>query len=68
MADVIEIFADGTKIERDFTQEEIDQIKADKKEFEMNEKLKIEKKLKREALLARLGITEQEASLLAQSL
>jgi len=46
MADVTEIFADGTKIERDFTEQELAQIAIDK---ENAEKLKQEIIAKEEA-------------------
>lgn len=64
MADVIEIFADGRTIERDFTKEEIQQIEADKlAEIKRLEKLEAKAKAKAE-LLDRLGITADEAKLL----
>jgi len=64
MADVIEIFADGTRVERDFTEAELAQIELDKKankEFEDKIKARAEQ---RQALLTRLGITEEEARIL----
>ena len=63
MADIIETFADGTVIERDFTKEELAQIKADK--IANAERLaKIEElKAAREAAyekLAAIGLTAEE--------
>ena len=64
MADVVETYADGTIIERDFTKAELAQQKLDK---EYREKVKAEAEAKAAAkadLLNRLGISEDEAKLL----
>ena len=64
MADVIETYADGTVIERDFTEAELAQQKLDN---DYREKIKAEAEAKaaaKAALLDRLGITEDEARLL----
>lgn len=64
MADVVEIFADGTVIERDFTEQEKTQIELDKAaNAEKVAKLE-ELATAKAALLAQLGITEEQAKLL----
>ena len=64
MADIIETFPDGTTIERDFTAEEKAQVLADKLDAEKRLQDKIDKAVAKEALLAKLGLTEDEAKLL----
>ena len=64
MADVIETYADGTVIERDFTEAELAQQKLDN---DYREKVKAEAEAQtaaKAALLDRLGITADEAKLL----
>lgn len=64
MADVVEIFPDGKIIERDFTEAELAQIELDKianAEYEAKVQAKA---AQRQALLSRLGITEEEARIL----
>ena len=64
MADVIETYADGTVIERDFTEAELAQQKLDN---DYREKIKAEAEAMataKAALLDRLGITADEAKLL----
>lgn len=56
MADVIEIFADGTVIERDFTAQELAQKEADKLAFEAVKVAKAEAQAKRSAALAKLAV------------
>ena len=58
----------GELIEREMTAEELAQWEADKAQAQAEAQAKAEAKAKREALLTRLGITEEEALLLAQSL
>lgn len=58
----------GETIVRDMNKEELKQYEADQAKFaKIREELK-QKEEKRLALLARLGITEEEAALLAKSL
>ena len=64
MADVIETFADGTVIERNFTEAELAQIEADKLADIKKEKELQAKAQAKADLLARLGITADEARLL----
>lgn len=67
MSDVIEIFANGTQIERDFTPEEKAQREADRLEKEQKIKEEVEAKAKREAALAKLaalGLTTDDLSAL----
>jgi hypothetical protein len=63
MADIIEIFADGTVTERDFTKAELDQIKADKA-ANAERVAKIEElataKAAAHAKLAALGLTVED--------
>jgi hypothetical protein len=54
MADVTEIFADGTKIERDFTEQELAQIAIDKENAEKLEQEIIAKEKARENALQKL--------------
>jgi len=64
MADVIETYADGTIIERDFTEAELAQQKLDNQH---RAKVQAEAEAKAQAkaeLLERLGITADEAKLL----
>jgi hypothetical protein len=64
MADVIEIFADGTRVERDFTEAEIAQRELDAVNYAKriaDDKAKIKAKAE---LLEKLGITAEEAQLL----
>jgi hypothetical protein len=64
MADVIETFADGTVIERDFTDAELAQIEADKL-VQLAKQAEADAKVAAKAeLLDRLGITAEEAALL----
>jgi hypothetical protein len=49
---------------RDMTDEEFEQYQKDQAEFERIKQAKAEAKAKRQALLERLGITEEEARLL----
>ena len=63
MSDVIEIFADGTTIERDFTEAELEQIEKDKtaelaKQAEAERKA--EAKAAAESKLAALGLTTMD--------
>jgi|688.fasta_scaffold154755_4 hypothetical protein len=64
MADVIETFADGTVIERDFTAAELAQIETDKATQLAKQAEAEAKAAQKAALLDRLGITEDEARLL----
>jgi len=64
MADVVEIFADGTRIERDFTEAEIAQIEKDKVDLAAKQAEAEAKAAQKAALLERLGISESEARLL----
>jgi hypothetical protein len=64
MADVIETFADGTVIERDFTDAELAQIEKDKAKQIAKQAEAEAKATARAGLLKRLGITEAEAQLL----
>lgn len=63
MADIIETFADGTVVERDFTEQELAQIEADKianvERLAKIEELKAAKKAAY-AKLAALGLTAEE--------
>jgi hypothetical protein len=63
MADIIETFADGTVIERDFTKKELAQIEADRLEFENREAEKEAKaaaKIAAQAKLSALGLTIED--------
>ena len=63
MADIIETFADGTIVERDFTAEEKAQKAKDSAEAEAREAAKIKAKTDREdaqAKLAALGLTTDD--------
>ena len=63
MADVIETYADGTVIERDFTDEELAQIAADKEEAkQIAARIKALENVKKaaELKLANLGFTKDE--------
>jgi len=64
MANVIETFANGTVVERDFTAAELAQIEADKAtQLAKQAKAELVAQAKAE-LLQRLGITADEAKLL----
>jgi len=54
----------GEEIVRDATAEEIAQFEIDKANFAAKAKAQAEKKAAKQALLAKLGITEDEARLL----
>lgn len=54
----------GEEIEREMTAEELAQHKKDIESIKEERKLEAERKAKKEALLERLGITEEEAKLL----
>ena len=63
MADVIETFADGTVVERDFTKTELAQIAADKATTvaqEAEAKAKAQAKATAESKLAALGLTTDD--------
>jgi hypothetical protein len=63
MADIIETFADGTVIERNYTEQELAQIEADRLEFENRKAEKEAKAAAKEAAqakLAALGLTTQD--------
>jgi hypothetical protein len=63
MADIIETFADGTVIERDFTEQELAQIEADRLEFENREaekEVKAAAKIAAQAKLSTLGLTLED--------
>ena len=64
MADVIETFADGTIVERDFTKAELKQIEIDKKNNEAMEAKILAKAAQRQAIANRLGLTADELKLL----
>ncbi len=51
-------------IEREMTDAEIEQLEADKLAFETSAQAKAEAEAAKQALLAKLGITEEEAKLL----
>jgi hypothetical protein len=53
-----------TFIERDMTDAELAQLEIDNKKAEQETKILAEKNIKRQALLSKLGITEEEAKLL----
>jgi hypothetical protein len=60
MSDVIEIFADGTTIERDFTEAELEQIEKDKTAElakQAQAEAKAQAKVAAESKLAALGLT-----------
>ena len=63
MADVVEIFADGTKIERDFTKQELAQIEKDKLD-QLDRLAKIEQlaatKAAAQEKLTSLGLTVED--------
>ena len=64
MADVIETFADGTVVERDFTKAELAQIEKDTA-AQIAKQAEADAKVTAKAeLLDRLGITAEEAALL----
>lgn len=54
----------GEEIEREMNADELAQHKKDIESIKEERKLEAERKAKREALLERLGITEEEARLL----
>ena len=54
----------GETITRDFNAAELAQLEKDKAEAEAQAEAKLAKQVAREALLTRLGITEEEAQLL----
>jgi hypothetical protein len=58
----------GEEIIRDATPEELAQASKDAAEAQAEAKAVEQAKIKRQALLNKLGITEEEANLLAQSL
>jgi hypothetical protein len=58
----------GEIVTREMTPTELANYEMHNEAFETKELAKAEAKKKRNALLTRLGITEEEASLLAQSL
>jgi hypothetical protein len=63
MADIIETFADGTVIERDFTEQELAQIEADRLEFEnrkAEKETKAAAKIAAQAKLAEIGLTVED--------
>jgi hypothetical protein len=63
MADIIETFADGTVVERDFTEQELAQIELDRLEFENREAEKEAKaaaKIAAQAKLSALGLTIED--------
>lgn len=64
MADVIETFADGTVVERDFTKAELKQIEIDKKNNEAMEAKILAKAAQRQAIADRLGLSPDELKLL----
>ena len=64
MADIIETFADGTIVERNFTEAELAQIEADKATQLAKQAEAETKATARAALLTKLGITQEEAQLL----
>jgi hypothetical protein len=64
MADVIETFADGTIVERDFTKAELKQIEIDKKNNETMEANILAKVAQRQAIADRIGLTADELKLL----
>ena len=64
MADVIETFADGTVVERDFTKSELAQIEKDKAKQLAKQAEAEAKETAKAALLSKLGITTEEAALL----
>jgi len=64
MADVVEIFADGTRIERDFTKAEIAQIEKDKIDLAAKQAEAEAKAAQRQAILDRLGLSQEEANIL----
>jgi hypothetical protein len=64
MADVIETFADGTVVERDFTEAELVQIEKDKAAHIAWQAELEAKATARQAILDRLGLTANEAQLL----
>jgi hypothetical protein len=64
MADIIETFADGTVVERDFTNAELAQIEKDKAEQIAKQAEAEAKATAKAALLSKLGITTEEAALL----
>ena len=63
MADVIEIFADGTRVERDFTEAELEQIELDRKVAILQQaeaQAKAQAKVAAESKLAALGLTTDD--------
>ena len=63
MADIIETFADGTVIERDYTEQELAQIEADRLEFKNRKAEKEAKAAAKEAAqakLAEIGLTVED--------
>ena len=64
MADVIEIFADGTRVERDFTEAELNQIEKDKADVTARLLKEEERAIQRQAVLDRLGLSADEARLI----
>jgi hypothetical protein len=63
MADIIETFPDGTTIERDFTEQELAQIEADRLEYENRKAQKEAKAAAKEAAqakLAQIGLTVED--------
>jgi hypothetical protein len=65
MADKLELDAQtGVAVEREYTAEELEQRLKDQEKHALLEQAKQERIVAREALLARLGITAEEAQLL----
>jgi hypothetical protein len=65
MVDIYEINAQtGITVEREYTADELVQRSKDQAEYALLEQAKQERLVAREALLARLGITAEEAQLL----
>lgn len=65
MADKLELDAQtGEYVEREYTAEELEQRLKDQEEHALLEQAKQERIVARQALLERLGITEEEAQLL----
>ena len=65
MADKLELDAQtGITVEREYTADELEQRLKDQEKHALLEQAKQERLVAREALLARLGITAEEAQLL----
>lgn len=61
---VIYDISENSMVEVPLTKEEIEQKKIDAEKFELEKKLEQEKIVARQAILDRLGLTEEEARLL----